>query len=146
VRDRDGRLPESPAELRTLPGVGAYTAGAVAAFAYERPVAAVDTNVARVLERVFLGARGGRGRTAARARRVGALAAALQPRAGRSAWTFNQALMELGALVCVARAPRCAACPVAAVCAWNAKAGGAGPVSGRTASGTRAAARRRARA
>ena len=144
VRDRDGRLPETPEELRALPGVGTYTAGAVAAFAHERPVPAVDTNVARVLERVILGMGGGRGRTAARARRVQTLAAALQPRAGRSAWTFNQALMELGALVCTARAPRCAACPVATLCAWNAKAGGAGPLSGRMAPGRRAATRRRA--
>src|SRR5436853_7727208 len=56
-RDHDGTLPDEPEELIKLPGVGRYTAGAVANFAYEKPVAAVDTNVARVLRRVFFGMR-----------------------------------------------------------------------------------------
>jgi A/G-specific adenine glycosylase len=54
-----------------------------------------------------------------------ALAEALQPRRGKTAWAFNQALMELGALVCTARAPKCATCPVRSVCAWVAGSGGA---------------------
>jgi A/G-specific adenine glycosylase len=116
VARHDGRLPGEPEALRRLPGVGAYTAGAVVTFAYERPSAAVDTNVTRVLGRVFLGQDGVKGAVGAKA--VARLAEVLQPRRGRAAWTFNQALMELGALVCSARAPKCGACPVSARCAW----------------------------
>jgi A/G-specific adenine glycosylase len=96
--------------LRTLPSVGRYTAGAVACFAYEKAVPAVDTNVRRVLMRV-MGAGGGE-------KSVWALAEALVPRNGKRAWRFNQALMELGALVCSARKPKCASCPVRAECRW----------------------------
>ena len=102
-----GVVPSEPDELRRLPGVGPYTAGAVAAFAYERPAPAVDTNSARVLGRVF-GCR-----TAKHARTT---AQRLQPRRGKTAWMFNQALMELGALVCTARAPKCGECPVNRLC------------------------------
>jgi A/G-specific adenine glycosylase len=115
-----GRLPRDQEALRRLPGVGAYTAGAVATFAYERPAAPVDTNVARVLGRIFLGRDGVKGATGAKA--VTELARSLQPRRGRAAWTFNQALMELGALVCSARAPRCRDCPVRRRCAWYRRA------------------------
>jgi A/G-specific adenine glycosylase len=87
-----------PADLRTLPGVGPYTAAAVASFAFGAQVAAVDTNVRRVAERVGRGA-----------------PAELLP-AGRAA-EWNQAAMELGATVCTARAPRCEACPVSGWCA-----------------------------
>ena len=100
----NGALPDRPEDLRTLPGVGPYTAGAVACFAYEQPVAAVDTNVKRVLSRVF------------RKKDVWGLASAIVPRNGKRAWTFNQALMELGALVCVARKPKCPVCPVQHEC------------------------------
>ncbi len=99
-----GRLPEDPDELEELPGVGRYTAGAVACFAYEKPVAAVDTNVKRVLQRVF------------KATDVWRLAEAIVPRNGKRAYAFNQALMELGALVCVARRPKCPECPVNREC------------------------------
>ncbi len=116
VARHGGLLPREPEDLRRLPGVGAYTAGAVATFAYERPTAAVDTNVARVLGRAFLGRNGVKG--AAGARAVARLAQALQPRRGLSAWTFNQALMELGALICTARSPRCGECPVRRTCVW----------------------------
>ena len=110
----EGTLPADPAALRALPGVGPYTAGAVASFAYERRAPLVDTNVARVLRRVFAPAvdpKSARGQ-----RTLWALAAALLPRTGRAAWTHNQALMELGALVCTARRPRCARCPVRRLC------------------------------
>src|SRR5690242_3433212 len=103
-KDLDGTLPDTPDELITLPGIGPYTAGAVACFAYEKPVPAVDTNVARVIRRVFIGDNHAP-RTTHRA--VWELAAALVPKNGRRAWKFNQAIMELGALVCVARKPRC---------------------------------------
>ena len=105
----NGKLPDDTEALEALPGVGPYTAGAVACFAYERPVPAVDTNVKRVLERVFLG----EGR---REKDVWALAKALLPKNGKRAWRFNQAIMELGALVCVARKPRCPECPVRKEC------------------------------
>jgi A/G-specific adenine glycosylase len=111
VSGAGGRVPDDPAELIKLPGVGKYTAGAVACFAYEKPVAAVDTNVRRVLGRAFLG----EGR---REKDVWALAAAVVPKHGKRAWAFNQALMELGALVCTARKPRCPECPVRADCLY----------------------------
>lgn len=113
---RDGLpLPADPAQLRTLPGIGAYTAGAVASFAYERRAALVDTNVARVLHRVFFPALNPK---SAAGRKAGWIVAEqLLPRTGRTAWTHNQALMELGALVCTARVRHCTRCPVARVCA-----------------------------
>lgn len=113
-----GQLPADPEALVRLPGVGRYTAGAVASFAYERSAALVDTNVARVLARLFapsLERRGAAGR-----RDLWRLAEALLPRRGDAAWTHNQALIELGALVCTARVRRCAICPVARWCAWRA--------------------------
>jgi len=108
-------LPDDPAELIKLPGIGPYTAGAVASFAYERPVPAVDTNVARVITRFFLGNSRQR-RSGNRQRLIWSLAAALVPKTGKRAWKFNQAIMELGALICVARKPKCPQCPVRPVC------------------------------
>jgi A/G-specific adenine glycosylase len=113
VREHGGVVPGDPALLRRLPGVGPYTAGAVASFAYERRTAAVDTNVARVLRRAFhprLAARG-------RERRLWTTAERLLPRGGPAAWAFNQAIMELGALICTARVARCGSCPVRRACA-----------------------------
>lgn len=115
----DGRvphatLPADAAELRELPGIGDYTAGAVSSFAYERRAPLVDTNVARVIKRAFapgVDAKSTRGR-----RRVWAIADALLPRTGRATWMHNQALMELGALVCTARVARCGQCPVRPLC------------------------------
>jgi A/G-specific adenine glycosylase len=120
VNDHDGRVPSDLAALRALPGVGAYTAGAVACFAYEQPVATVDTNVARVLARVFEG-RAGAAKDARTLARLTRLALRVQPSRGRAAWTFNQAVMELGALVCAARHPRCDSCPVRSQCRWLAR-------------------------
>jgi A/G-specific adenine glycosylase len=112
----DARTPSEPAELIKLPGVGRYTAGAVASFAYERPVAAVDTNVARVIRRYFFGkGEEGRGK-GPRIKDIWRVAEALVPRNGKRAWSFNQGLMELGALVCVARKPKCDECPVRRGC------------------------------
>lgn len=129
-----GRVSDDPAELVKLPGVGRYTAGAVACFAYEKPVPAVDTNVARVIRRYFLGMRGGGGvgrsgesgssprlgkshsPTSPRLAVVWALAAQLVPKNGKRAWEFNQGIMELGARICVARKPRCPECPVKKGC------------------------------
>ena len=113
-RDTSARLPETPDELRKLPGIGAYTAGAVASFAYERRAPLVDTNVARVLERVF--APGTKVKTTAGSKRIWAIAERVLPRTGRAGWTHNQALMELGALVCTARVRHCGQCPVRQTC------------------------------
>lgn len=114
TRDGDGTLPGDPASLRELPGVGAYTAGAVASFAFEARAELVDTNVARVLARVFaprLQPKRSRDLT-----QLWRIAEAVLPRRGATAWTHNQALMELGALVCTARARQCLACPVQRMC------------------------------
>ena len=110
VADHDGLLPSAPEALRQLPGIGRYTAGAVASLAYGARVPAVDTNATRVIGRVF-GLRNGASRT----RRIWALAAGLVA-PGRPE-DLNQALMDLGATVCVARRPRCGGCPVRTVCA-----------------------------
>jgi A/G-specific adenine glycosylase len=112
VADHGGTIPAEPEALVRLPGVGRYTAGAVASFAFERAVPAVDTNVARVLRRAFHP----RAADAHGERRVWATAAGFVPRPGRSAWIVNQALMELGALVCTAREARCSRCPVRPEC------------------------------
>lgn len=108
VRDRHGgRLPRDPALLRTLPGVGEYTAGAVASIAFGVPVPAVDGNARRVLSRLLDAPRPSVSRLRAEA------ACLLDPeRPG----DFNEALMELGATVCRPRSPRCNVCPVAAHC------------------------------
>jgi A/G-specific adenine glycosylase len=113
-RDATARLPDSPTALRKLPGIGAYTAGAVASFAYERRAPLVDTNVARVLERVF--APGTKTKTTAGSKKIWAIAERVLPRTGRAGWTHNQALMELGALVCTARVRHCTVCPVNRQC------------------------------
>jgi A/G-specific adenine glycosylase len=113
VRGRAGVIPADPAELRSLPGVGRYTAGAVASFAFERPAPAVDTNVARVLRRAFHPRTSG----SALNRRVWSTAERMMPRQGKTAWAFNQAIMELGALICTAREARCGVCPVRSACA-----------------------------
>ncbi len=107
VRQHAGRLPSDVAALERLPGVGPYTARAVAAIAFGRPLGAVDTNVRRVLGRL-----GG-----AAASDVQALADAVVPRARPADWTH--ALMDLGATVCLPRAPRCDACPARAWCTWE---------------------------
>jgi len=112
VAERNGVIPREPEALQSLPGVGRYTAGAVATFAYEQATAAVDTNVARVIRRAFHPRVGGK----AREKRIWATGERLVPRAGNPAWTFNQAMMELGALVCTARVARCSECPVRGVC------------------------------
>jgi A/G-specific adenine glycosylase len=120
VREHGGVVPSDPEALQQLPGVGRYTAGAVASFAYERRTPAVDTNVARVLQRAF------HPRVAARARerRLWQTAERILPRRGPAAWTFNQAIMELGALICTARVARCDACPVRRSCATGRRLAG----------------------
>lgn len=113
VASSPGRqFPQSAEELRTLPGVGDYTAAAIASIAFDEPVAVVDGNVKRVLARLFaisepIDATG----TASRLREF---AQSLVP--SERPGDFNQAMMELGATVCLPRAPRCDGCPVRACC------------------------------
>jgi A/G-specific adenine glycosylase len=107
-----GRLPDSPDGLRALPGVGPYTAGAVLTFAYGRDAALIDTNVRRVLTRVFVGPR--RARRLRGDRMLWDLATRLVPR-GRG-YDFNQALMDFGATWCRPRRPRCPVCPMRRSC------------------------------
>jgi A/G-specific adenine glycosylase len=123
VKQHAGIIPRDPADLVRLPGVGRYTAGAVASFAYERSAPAVDTNVARVLRRAFHPRLKRRGTE----RRLWETAAHLMPRrSGTAAWAFNQPIMELGALVCTAREAKCEICPVQGACATGKATGGAG--------------------
>lgn len=111
-KDAEGRLPSEPEALNKLPGIGPYTAAAVASIAFDRNVAVLDGNVARVLCRVCMIRDDPR--NPATRKRLTQIANLLLPR-GKAA-DFNQALMELGALVCKPSRPDCAACPVRAVC------------------------------
>jgi len=114
VEDHGGVVPADPTVLVRLPGVGRYTAGAVACFAYERATAAVDTNVARVIRRAFHP-------KASSPRQVWQTATDIMPRRGTAAWAFNQGIMELGAVVCTARVARCGECPVRTACVTGRK-------------------------
>ena len=118
-KDYAGFFPSDVNELQKLPGVGQYTAGAVACFAFEQATPTIDTNVGRVLARVFEG-RKAAGKDARSIKRLAALAQRVQPKRGKAAWTFNQAVMELGALVCGSRDPKCAECPVQRDCRYGA--------------------------
>jgi A/G-specific adenine glycosylase len=113
VERHGGELPTALADLLDLPGVGDYTARAVAAFAHRQRQPVVDTNVRRVVARAVEGVA-----DAAVTRRDLATVEALLPDDGEAAAVASVALMELGALVCTSRAPRCDDCPIAADCAW----------------------------
>lgn len=104
-----GEVPGALDSLLALPGIGPYTARAVLAFSFGADVAAVDTNISRVLARTAGEALG--------TRALADRAAAVLP-AGR-AWEWNQSMMDLGARICTARAPRCHECPVATHCHWR---------------------------
>ena len=116
VERHGGEVPDTHEELLALPGVGDYTASAVACFAFGIPATVIDTNVRRVLVRTLEG-RAQAAPSLTRAERD--LADAAMPGDTGDATTWNVAAMELGALVCTARAPRCDDCPVADLCAWN---------------------------
>jgi A/G-specific adenine glycosylase len=109
VAEYGGQFPSDPAELRKLPGLGAYTAGAVAAFAFERDVAFLDTNMRRVITRLVFGA------DEVPEREVLAAAEELLPPG--HGWEWNQTLIEFGALQCTARKPACIVCPLSSQCA-----------------------------
>ena len=117
VERHDGVVPTGEEALLALPGVGAYTAAAVTAFAHGRRSVVLDTNVRRVIARTVTGvALPAPTQTAAEVRD----AAALVPHDDATAARWAAASMELGALVCTARAPRCERCPVVHLCAWHA--------------------------
>jgi|SRR5687767_2663968 len=107
-----GALPSDEKTLLSFKGIGAYTAGAIRSFAFGQRAAIVDTNVARVLFRVFVG----RGDAKAHAMRkhLWSVSETLVPR--KHVFDFNQALMDLGAMVCVARKPKCLICPMLKMC------------------------------
>ena len=107
-----GALPDDEATLRSFKGIGAYTAGAILSFAFGRRAAILDTNVARVLHRVFVGK--GNQRSHAMQRHLWNVSETLLPR--RHVFDYNQGLMDFGATVCTARNPRCTGCPLTAMC------------------------------
>ena len=107
-----GSLPSDEETLLSFKGIGAYTAGAIRSFAFGERAAIVDTNVARVLFRVFVGR--GDAKTHAMRKHMWAVSETLVPR--KHVFDFNQALMDLGAMVCVARKPKCLVCPMLKMC------------------------------
>lgn len=111
VRDHGGRFPSDEAVLRTLPGVGDYTAAAIAAIAFGQHAVAVDANVERVVARLFAIS----DPLPAGRRAIRAAAATIVPEA--RCGDFTQAMMDLGATICTARSPRCLLCPLSAGCA-----------------------------
>jgi A/G-specific adenine glycosylase len=115
ARERGGEFPENSAEWRTLPGVGRYTAAAIASISFGEPVAVVDGNVERVLQR-FLG-------KAISGEQIWQQAEGLLDR--NRPGDFNQAMMELGATVCTPRAPACLTCPLVELCATRGELVGA---------------------
>ena len=117
-----GSLPSDEETLLSFKGIGAYTAGAIRSFAFGQRAAIVDTNVARVLFRVFVG----RGDAKAHAMRkhLWRVSETLVPH--KHVFDFNQALMDLGAMVCVARKPKCLICPMLKMCATAELAKGQG--------------------
>ncbi len=110
--EHDGRFPESLDALRRLPGIGPYTAGAIACFAFEQPAAFLDTNMRRVLHRLFFGSDVPTP-VVPEAALLRIAEAAVPP---GNAWSWNQALIEFGALQCTARRPACVVCPLQASC------------------------------
>src|SRR5262249_20581074 len=112
VEKYGGALPSDHETLLSFKGIGEYTAGAIRSFAFRQRAAILDTNVARVLFRVFVGARDPKSH--AMKKHLWQVSETLVP--SRHVFDFNQALMDLGAMVCVARNPRCLVCPMADGC------------------------------
>jgi A/G-specific adenine glycosylase len=121
VEHHGGAVPDTLDELLALPGIGAYTARAVLAFAFEQPVGIVDVNVARVHARL-------RGQ-ALSARELQRAADDATPRA--QPWSWNQAMLDLGATVCTKRAPDCTRCPLTEECGWRAIGADPAPLGSR---------------
>jgi A/G-specific adenine glycosylase len=107
-----GALPSDRETLLSFKGIGEYTVGAILSFAFRQRAAILDTNVARVLYRVFIGKGDAKGHAMTKV--LWAVSAVLVPRA--RAFDFNQALMDFGAMQCTARKPKCLVCPMAKFC------------------------------
>ncbi|MDR1988747.1 MAG: A/G-specific adenine glycosylase [Acidobacteriaceae bacterium] len=112
VERYDGQLPSDEETLLSFKGIGAYTAGAIRSFAFRERAAILDTNVARVLFRLFVGR--GEPKSHAMTKHLWTISEALVPY--RHVFDFNQALMDFGAMVCTARQPKCLVCPMAKSC------------------------------
>ena len=111
VRDEfGGKFPRDVATLRSLPGIGPYTAGAIACFAFEQDVAFMDTNIRRVVQRLFIGPTAGE----VTERQLQQVSEQVVP--ANQGWSWNQAIMELGALICTANNPACWRCPMQQFC------------------------------
>jgi A/G-specific adenine glycosylase len=106
VRENGGRLPQTIPQLQSLPGVGKYTAHALACFAFNKNVPVVDINVERVLKRLY----------PSDAKRLDAWSLAERVLPGKKAYDWNQALMDLGSTICVSSNPRCSECPAVTLC------------------------------
>jgi A/G-specific adenine glycosylase len=115
VEKYGGRLPQDEATLLSFKGIGQYTAGAIRSFAFRERAAILDTNVARVLFRVYVGT--GDPKSHAMKRHLWTLSETLVP--SRHVFDFNQALMDFGAMICVARSPKCLVCPMRKECEWR---------------------------
>ncbi|MHB9133175.1 MAG: A/G-specific adenine glycosylase [Armatimonadota bacterium] len=119
VAEYGGQLPRDAEQLRKFKGIGRYTAGAVASFAYGHDEPILDTNVRRVLFRVFVGK--GDMRTSAMERQLWEVSERVLPHG--KAWDFNSALMDFGATHCTARQPKCESCPMSSFCRYVKKSG-----------------------
>lgn len=115
VRDFNGHVPDDREQLLTLPGIGDYTAAAIQSFAFGIRSVVLDTNIRRVIARAVTGQAQPLPHVTAAERM---LASDLTPRSSKASATWNAAIMELGALICTARAPKCEACPLADQCRW----------------------------
>lgn len=115
VRDHDGEVPRTEVELRALPGIGEYTAAAICAFAHEHETLVLDINIRRLFARVIDGTQFP---TLAPSTKERSARAELIPRSNAHVWAV--ATMELGALICTSRNPKCNECPVASRCSWRA--------------------------
>ena len=113
ISEFDGIVPSTPSELLSLPGVGHYTAAAIAAFAFQQPTVVLDTNIRRVIARAWSAQAMP---TAHLTQREVAFASDLVREHDGAQW--SAAVMELGALICTSRAPKCDQCPIQASCAW----------------------------
>jgi A/G-specific adenine glycosylase len=113
IAEYDGKLPQTIAELLKLKGIGRYTAGAIACFAYHQQVATVDTNIFRVLHRVFLGLE----HPEPKLSNEGMFVFAAQVLPSGQAYDWHQALMDMGATICSSANPQCARCPLQECCA-----------------------------
>lgn len=116
LNDYGGQVPDSVEILQKLPGIGRYTAGAIVSFAFRKPAPIVDTNVERILKRVFNVPQ--EGSSTAFEKKIWAIAERLVPQDPDRVYDFNQGIMDLGAMVCIPDRPRCGRCPLRKICQY----------------------------